>query len=204
MPAFVQSYSQSQARLMFVTTLGMDNFDCTKMNAHFEKFTACLREGLIHEWKQTLLAPPLPLISLNNSRLCSTDSHCSASLWVPQCSTNDKLRILVKAQPSTRSTWPRSPTRLGIRPRDLGLLLGHCGLSAASRHKLAFTSRHHIEVKCVFWLVDWNWSGPRTNQFLLDLCVCWWCGQTGVGALERVQIFLLAEGLKIEVFGIIR
>ena len=39
---------------MFVITLGMDNFDCTKMNAHFKKFTACLREGLIHEWKQAL------------------------------------------------------------------------------------------------------------------------------------------------------
>ena len=52
-----------------------------------------------------------------------------------------------KAQPSTRSTWPWSPTRLGIRPQDLGLLnkysLGHCGLSAASRRKLAFTSRHY-------------------------------------------------------------
>ena len=34
---------------MFVTTPGMDNFDCTKMNAHFKKFTACLQEGLIHE-----------------------------------------------------------------------------------------------------------------------------------------------------------
>ena len=132
---------------MFVTTLGMDNFDCTKMNAHFEKFTTCLREGLIHEWKQALLAPPLPLMSLNNSRLCSTHSRRSAPLRLSDCSTNDKLRILVKAQPSTRSTWPRSPTRLGIRPRDLGLLnkysLGHCGLSAASRHKLAFASRHH-------------------------------------------------------------
>ena len=30
------------------------------MNAHFEKFTACLWEGLIHEWKQALLAPHLP------------------------------------------------------------------------------------------------------------------------------------------------
>ena len=60
MPAFVQSYSQSRARLMFVTTLGMGNFDCTKMNAHF-KFTACLQKGLIQEWKQALLAPPLPL-----------------------------------------------------------------------------------------------------------------------------------------------
>jgi len=29
--------------------------------------------------------------------------------------------IFNKAQPSTPSTWPPSPTRLGIRPRDLGL-----------------------------------------------------------------------------------
>ena len=129
------------------TALKMDNLDCTKINAHFKKFTACLREGLIHEWKQALLAPPLPLMSLNNSRLCSTHSHHSAPLGIAECSTNDKLHILVKAQPSTRSTWPWSPTRLGIQPQDLGLLnkysLGHCGLSAVSRRKLAFTSRHY-------------------------------------------------------------
>ena len=35
------------SRLKFVTTLGKDNFECNKMNAHFKKFTACLREGLI-------------------------------------------------------------------------------------------------------------------------------------------------------------
>ena len=131
---------------MFVTTLGMDNFDCTKMNAHFKKFTACLREGLIHEWKQALLAPPLPLMSLTTHG--SVPHTTTVQLpWVPERSTNDKLRILVKAQPSTRSTWPQSPTRLGIRLRDMGLLnkysLGHCGLSAASRHKLGFTSRHY-------------------------------------------------------------
>ena len=83
----------------------------------------------IHEWKQALLAPPLPLILLNNSRLCST------------------LHVLVKTQPSTRSTGPRSPTRLGIQSQDLALpneySLGHRGLSAASGHKLAFTRRHH-------------------------------------------------------------
>ena len=71
-PAFVQSYTHSQARLMFVTTLGMDNIDCTKMKW----------EGLIHEWKQALLAPPLPLILLNNSQLCSTHNHSSASLGI--------------------------------------------------------------------------------------------------------------------------
>ena len=73
--SFVHNYSQSQARLIFVTTPEMDNSDCTKMNAHFEKFTAWLREGLIHGWKQALSAPPLPLMSLNNSRLSSTHSH---------------------------------------------------------------------------------------------------------------------------------
>ena len=129
---------------MFVTTLGMDNFDCTKMNAHFKKFTACLREGLIHECKQALLAPPLPLILLNNSRLFPHTNVLQLSSLL-HLSTNDILRILVKAQPSTRSTGPRSPTRLGIRSQDLGLpdgySLGPCGLSAACRHKLAFTRR---------------------------------------------------------------
>jgi len=30
------------------TALKMDNLDCTKINAHFKKFTACLWEGPIH------------------------------------------------------------------------------------------------------------------------------------------------------------
>ena len=131
MPAFIQSYSQSQAKLMFVTTLGMDDFDCTKMNAHLKKFIACLREGLIHKWKQ---------VFIHLSPLCRQTTHSSVphttTFWILKRSANDTLHILVKAQPSTRSTWPRSPTRLGIQPRDLGLLnkysLGHCGISAAS------------------------------------------------------------------------
>ena len=111
-----------------------------------KKFTACLREGLIHEWKQALLAPPLYLILLNNSWLCShTNTLQLPSL--PRRTTNDILCILVKTQPSTRSTGPRSPTRLGIRLQDLSLpdeySLGHCGLSAASTHKLAFTNKHY-------------------------------------------------------------
>ena len=68
-------------------------------------------------------------------------------LWILAHNTNNILRILVKAQPSTRSTWLRSLPRLGTWPRDPGLLnkysLGHCGLSASSRHKLAFTRRHY-------------------------------------------------------------
>ena len=74
MPAFVKSHSQSQAELMFVTTLEIDNLE---MNAHF---TAFLWEGLIHEWKLALLAPPLPLMLLKNSRLCSAHNHCSPLL----------------------------------------------------------------------------------------------------------------------------
>ena len=146
MSAVVQNYSQSQARLMFVTTLGMDNFYRTKMNAHFKKITACLWEGLIHEWKQALLAPYVAkqLMALFHTPLFSSFGCC--------CIGNDILRILVKAQPSTRSTWPQSPTWLGIRSRDLGLLnkysLGHSGLSAASRHKVAFT-RSHYALKAV-------------------------------------------------------
>ena len=31
------------------TALKMDNLDCTKINAHFKTFTACLQEGLIHD-----------------------------------------------------------------------------------------------------------------------------------------------------------
>ena len=106
-------------------------------------------------------------MSVYKSQLCSTHSHCKilhhrgsnfisgeclalySPSGLPSClaQCNGKLRILVKAQPCTPSTWPLSPTRLGIQPRDLGLsneyTLGHCDLSAASRHKLASTSRHH-------------------------------------------------------------
>ena len=64
-----------------------------------------------------------------------------------RCTTNKILCILVKALPSTRSTGPQSPTRLGIRSQDLALpdeySLGHHGLSAASGRKLAFARKHY-------------------------------------------------------------
>ena len=47
-PIYV-SFCSAFARLKFVTALGMANFDCNKNE---KKFTACLREGLIHEWTQ--------------------------------------------------------------------------------------------------------------------------------------------------------
>jgi len=55
----------------------MDNLDCiTEINADF---IACLWEGLIQKWKHKLLAPPLPLMSVNNSRLYSTCNYCRHS-----------------------------------------------------------------------------------------------------------------------------
>ena len=57
MPAFVQTYSQTRARLMFVTTLEMDNFDCTKMNARFQKFTA-LSTGGAHSRVEASITSP--------------------------------------------------------------------------------------------------------------------------------------------------
>ena len=48
-------------------------------------------------------------------RTTTVDIFC-----VHYCSTNSKLRILVRAQLRTQSTWPLSPTRLAIWLRDLG------------------------------------------------------------------------------------
>ena len=55
---FVQSYSQSQARLMFVTTPGMDNFDCTKMNAHNFQNIHSLSTGGAHSRVQVSITSP--------------------------------------------------------------------------------------------------------------------------------------------------
>ena len=126
---------------MFVTTLEMDNFDCTKMNACFQKFTACLR---VEASITSPTSPPYVAKQLTalfyTQLLLSVLLYCTLITTVISC-------ILVKAWPSTRSIGPRSPTRLGIRSQDLGLpdeySLGHCGLSSASTHKLAFTSRHY-------------------------------------------------------------
>ena len=49
----------------------------------------------LHRGKSMLVAD-----ELNNLQLCSTIFLLP---WVTQCSTNDKLCILVKAQPCTRS-----------------------------------------------------------------------------------------------------
>ena len=88
------------------------------------------------------------------SSLCRYITHSSVPhtatveiSCLQHCSTNGKLRILVKAQPITPSIWPLSPNRLDIRPPALGLpnehTIGHCGLFSASRHKVAPTSRHY-------------------------------------------------------------
>ena len=52
-------------------------------------------------------------------------------------------------------------------------------------------------IPCLHSAFDGN--GASLQHRLMSLC-----GQTGGRALERVQILILAEGLKIEFFGIIR
>ena len=80
---------------MFVNALENGQLGLHQNQCTFQKFIACLWEGLIHEWKNSLLALTLPLVST--------------------------LRILIKVQPSTHNTGPWSPTRLGIWPQDLDL-----------------------------------------------------------------------------------
>ena len=65
---------------------------------------------LIHEWKHAWLAPPLPLMSVNNSQLCSTHNHARLISLEHSTAAPTINVILVKTQPSTPSTWPLSPT----------------------------------------------------------------------------------------------
>ena len=106
---------------MFVTTLGMDNFDCTKMNAHLKKILS-LSTGGAHSRVQASNTSPTspPCVAKQLTALFHTQPLFSFLVYC-HCSTNDILCILVKTQPSTRSTGPWSPTRLGIRSQDLGL-----------------------------------------------------------------------------------
>ena len=61
MPAFGQSYYQSQAWLMFVTTLGMDNFDYTKMIAHLKKIHSLSTGGAHSRAEASITSPTFPL-----------------------------------------------------------------------------------------------------------------------------------------------
>ena len=65
---------------------------CPKLNAHFTKFTACLWEGFICEWKHALCMSSNSLMSVNNSQFCSTQNN--GSQW------DIKLCILLIAQPN--------------------------------------------------------------------------------------------------------
>ena len=97
---------------MFVTTLGMDNFDCTKMNTHFRQKIHSLSTGGAHsrvEASITSLTSP-PYVAKKLTALFHTQPLFSFLVYCTVVYTNDILRILVKAQPSTRSSGPQSPT----------------------------------------------------------------------------------------------
>ena len=105
---------------MFVTTLGTDNLDCTKMNAHFKKIH-CLSRGGVHSPVEVSITSPTSALILLKTHGSVPHTNILQLSSLLQRATNDILPILVKAQSSTRSTGLRSPTVLGIRSQDLGL-----------------------------------------------------------------------------------
>ena len=123
--------------------LGLYQNQCTFQKIHN------LSTGGAHSRLLAHITSPtsLPYVGTQLTALFHTHAATVEMSCLRHCITNGKFCILVKAQPCTPSTWQLSPTRICIRPRDLGLsneyTLGQCGLSAASRHKLASTSRHH-------------------------------------------------------------
>ena len=68
-----------------------------------------LSMGGAHSQVEASITSPTfpPYVGKKNSQLCSTHSTVDISI-LQHCSTNGKLRIPVKAQPSTPSTWPLS------------------------------------------------------------------------------------------------
>ena len=68
---------------MFVTTLGMDNFDGTKMNAHFEKFTACLWEEAHSQVEASFTSPTSPPYVAKQLMALSTHSFFVYCIVVP-------------------------------------------------------------------------------------------------------------------------
>ena len=70
--------------------LGLHQNDCT-----FKKCTACLREGLIHEWKQALLAPPSPLMLVKKTHSSGPHTATVDILFLQHCSTNGKWAYLI-------------------------------------------------------------------------------------------------------------
>ena len=122
-PAIVQSYSQIQARVRFVTSLKMDNFNCLKMMQISKNSQLVYDIGGAHSLVEAYIASPTssPYVGIKTTQLYSTQNHCSAFLCrsVPAATIN--YSILVKVQSSNQSTRTQSPTRLGIWPQDLGL-----------------------------------------------------------------------------------
>ena len=118
---------------------------------------------------QELLAPHSPLMLVKKTHSSVPHTATVEISFLQHCSTNGKLRIPVEVQPSTPSTWLLSPTRLGIRPRDLGLsneyTLSHCGFSAASRHELASTSRQCSLLTAIPTL-------QHSTKLLVFFCCC--------------------------------
>ena len=111
--------------------LGLYQNQCTFQKIHSLSTGGAHSRLLVHIASPT--SPPLCWYTTHSS-VPRTATVEMPFLW--HCSTNGKLRILVKAQSAPQA--PGHCHQLG-----LAYTLGHCGISAASRHKLASTGRHH-------------------------------------------------------------
>ena len=103
-----------------LTILGMDNFDCTKIKlCTLQKIHSLSVRGA-HSRVEACNASPTSPPYVVEQITCSVPHTTTVLLsCVLVCSTNDKSCIPVKAQPSTQSTGPRSPT-IGLQARSQG------------------------------------------------------------------------------------
>jgi len=94
--------------------LGLYQNQCAFQNIH------SLFTGGAHSRLLAYIASPTSPPYVGKQLTCSSVPHTATdkTSCLRYCSTDGKLRILVKAQPSTPSTWPLSPT---IQLQDLGL-----------------------------------------------------------------------------------
>ena len=129
------------------TALKMDNLDCNKINALFKIHS--LSTGGAHSRLLVHIASPTspPYVGTLLTALFHTQPLLKCPFHDIAACTNSKLRILVKAQPAPQA--PGHCHQLGLAYGcetwlyPTNTLSGHCGLFAASRHKLASTSRHY-------------------------------------------------------------
>ena len=150
-PIYVSFCSpQSQARLMFVTTLGMNNFDWTKMKAHL--YHSLFMGGSHSQVEESITSPTsLPYLAKQLTALFLTQPLFSSFGY---CSVVPMIYCIFKLKPSPALEAPGHSHQL-IRLVNK-YSLGHCGLSAASRHKPYSNWHYSTLLNSFFFFLEHN------------------------------------------------